>query len=163
MSVFVGLGSNLGETLTNLAEARRRLAGLPGIRLTATSKVYRTEPQGVREQPWFANQVVRLEVDADVTPERLLAAVKGIERDMGRTEGVRFGPRVIDLDILLFGAEVREGAELTLPHPRLTERAFVLVPLVELDAQLALPDGQALGAVLKSLSHRVEKDVIWQP
>jgi len=161
--IFVSLGSNLGEPEANLAEARRRLAELAGIRLAAASKVYRTEPQNVRDQPWFSNQVVALEAEADWTPEGLLAALKDIERGMGRTDGPRFGPRIIDLDILLFGQERRDAAELSLPHPRLTERAFVLVPLSELAPGLILPDGRPLGAVLKSLSHRVEKDVIWQP
>ena len=118
----------------------------------------------MREQPWFANQVLEVLVNGP-GPLDLLAAAAGIERDMGRTragEGERFGPRVIDLDLLLFGNEVRRTPELTLPHARMRERAFVLVPLADLAPGLALPDGESVAACLGRLDYRLEQGRIFQ-
>uniref|UniRef100_B8DJJ7 2-amino-4-hydroxy-6-hydroxymethyldihydropteridine pyrophosphokinase n=1 Tax=Nitratidesulfovibrio vulgaris (strain DSM 19637 / Miyazaki F) TaxID=883 RepID=B8DJJ7_NITV9 len=145
------------------------LAALPGVVVGAVSSVYRTEPQGYRDQPWFANQVARLVCDPDMTPEGLLDHLLGVEQELGRNrayaleggEGgdatapdlaARFAPRTIDIDLLLFGNAVRDTPRLTLPHPRMRERAFVLVPLHEIATELAFPDGQSLIHALKSLT-----------
>ena len=138
------------------------MAALAGVRTTGLSGIYRTEPQGVKDQPWFYNQVVRLEISADWTPEALLAALKAMERDMGRVPGVRFGPRIIDADVLLFGEELRNGEDLTLPHPRMTNRAFVLVPLRELCPDCTVAPGISVTAALQRLRYRQEGDVVFQ-
>lgn len=128
--VFVSLGANLGERVAALAAARAALAGLPATTVLASSRIYETEPQDLPGQPPFLNQVVCLETALE--PLDLLASTQRIELDAGRVREVRFGPRTLDVDILLFQGVESEAAELTLPHPRLWRRAFVLVPLAEL-------------------------------
>jgi len=127
---FVSLGSNLGERAAALRAARGALAGLPGTTVLASSHVYETEPQDLADQPPFLNVVVCL--DTALSPLELLAAVQGIEDAAGRLRDVRFGPRTLDVDILLFEGVESAAPGLTLPHPRLWQRAFVLVPLAEL-------------------------------
>jgi 2-amino-4-hydroxy-6-hydroxymethyldihydropteridine diphosphokinase len=127
---FVSLGSNLGERAAALRAARGALAGLPGTTVLASSHVYETEPQDLADQPPFLNAVVCL--DTALSPLELLAAVQGIEDAAGRLRDVRFGPRTLDVDILLFEGVESAAPGLTLPHPRLWQRAFVLVPLAEL-------------------------------
>jgi 2-amino-4-hydroxy-6-hydroxymethyldihydropteridine diphosphokinase len=162
----VGLGSNLGDPVANLAEARRRLASVPGVEIEAASPVYRTEPQGVKDQPWFANQVLRVLCNGPGALD-LLAALAAVEQDMGRKrgagEGERFGPRIIDLDILLFGDEVRDNERLALPHTRMRERAFVLVPLADLVPDLVFPDGETISDALDKLDFLRDGDAIHQP
>lgn len=145
-----------------------RLGQVPGVRLAGASRVYRTEPQEKRDQPWFANQVARVLCEPAVSPLGLLDALLGIEIELGRDRSVgpggpeRFGPRVIDLDLLLFGALILKSPRLELPHPRMLRRAFVLVPLAEVTPALRFPDGQALSQVLATLDYQVEGDVIRQ-
>jgi 2-amino-4-hydroxy-6-hydroxymethyldihydropteridine diphosphokinase len=127
---FLSLGANLGERAAALRAARAALAALPGTSLLASSRLYETEPQELAEQPPFLNQVVCLETT--LSPDELLAAAQGIEDAAGRVRDVRFGPRTLDVDILLFQGVESDRPELTLPHPRLWQRAFVLVPLAEL-------------------------------
>lgn len=129
------------------------------------SSVYYTEPQNVKEQPWFANQVARVICDVEVTPQGLLTSLLNAELALGRERGekaVRFGPRVIDIDLLLFGNEVILSNRLEVPHPRMKERAFVLVPLFEVAGDMLLPDGESLESVLSRIDHRVEDFKIWQ-
>ena len=126
---YLGLGSNLGRRSRNLSAARRRLRQ-SGVRILRQSRVIHTDPWGVVDQPPFLNQVV--EVEWRGTPHQLLRIAKRIERDGGRTATRRWGPRVIDVDILLFGAEHVAEADLEIPHPRLAERPFVLESLREL-------------------------------
>ena len=128
--VFVSLGSNLGERAAALRAARSALAGLPGTTVLASSCIYETAPQDFADQPLFLNEVVCL--DTALSPLELLAAAQGIEDAAGRLRDVRFGPRTLDVDILLFEGVESAAPELTLPHPRLWQRAFVLVPLAEL-------------------------------
>jgi 2-amino-4-hydroxy-6-hydroxymethyldihydropteridine diphosphokinase len=165
-TAFIGLGANLGDLPANLAAARRAIGGLPGLAIIAASTVYRTEPQGVRGQPWFVNQVIAVSYDATWTASRLLAALLGIEAGLGRVRkregGERFGPRPIDLDLLLFGGQVMDTPELVLPHPRLRERAFVLVPLAELAADLVFPDGERIGDALAKIAFQARGNVIGQ-
>lgn len=143
MRGFLGLGSNQGDRLAALRSARDALAG-HGIRVTASSSAYETAPQGeVTDQPDFLNACLAIETELD--PVELLDACKAIERDLGRgAGGPRHGPRPIDVDVLLLGDVQQQGARLTLPHPEVTSRRFVLEPLLELDAALALPDGRRL-------------------
>lgn len=127
---YLSLGSNLGDRAGFLAQACASLAALPGTTVVAVSRVYETAPQGGVEQPAFLNQVVCLETQ--LAPDVLLAAAQRLEAAAGRVRGVRFGPRTLDIDILLYEAVESADPDLTLPHPRLRERAFVLVPLAEL-------------------------------
>ena len=132
-TAYLGLGSNLGTRSRNLSAARRRLRQ-KGARIVRQSRVIESEPWGVTDQPRFLNQVI--EVDWAGTPRQLLRAAKSVEREGGRTATRRWGPRVIDVDILLFGdLRVREPG-LVIPHPRLLERDFVLEPLRELGVRL---------------------------
>jgi 2-amino-4-hydroxy-6-hydroxymethyldihydropteridine diphosphokinase len=141
VTAYVGLGANVGDPRAQLAAAVAALAALPGLELLAVSSVYESDPVGpVRDQPAFLNAVA--EVTTTLGPERLLAALQGIEDSLGRVRSIRFGPRTCDLDLLLYGDVVSDDPALTLPHPRLAERRFVLDPLAELAPMLVLPDGR---------------------
>ena len=131
---YLALGANLGDRARNLADARRLLAER-GARPLRASAVRETEPYGITDQPRFLNQVI--EVDWAGGPRELLAAAKAIEAAVGRTPTYRWGPREIDVDILLFGDESVADPDLVIPHPGLRERAFVLEPLAELRPDLA--------------------------
>jgi 2-amino-4-hydroxy-6-hydroxymethyldihydropteridine diphosphokinase len=124
---FLSLGSNLGERVAALRAARAALAGLPGTALLAASPVYETAPQELAGQPPFLNQVVC--VETTLSPHDLLAHCRAIEDAAGRRRTVRFGPRTLDVDILLYEGVECDSPELTLPHPRMWRRAFVVVPL----------------------------------
>jgi 2-amino-4-hydroxy-6-hydroxymethyldihydropteridine diphosphokinase len=154
---YLGLGSNQGDRLSNLREAREALERR-GVRVVASSSVYETEPQGeVTDQPDFLNACLAIETDLD--PEDLLEACKSVERELGRPGGgPRHGPRPIDVDVLTLGALERRSARLVLPHPELRTRRFVIDPLLELDPNLRLPDGTALSAERERVaSQRVEQ------
>lgn len=138
--IFIGLGSNLGERLQNLSAAVSGLEGA-GVRTTLRSSVYRTEPVGVVGQDEFLNQAIGCETG--LSPEALLRACLEVERSMGRLRTLERGPRVIDLDLLLYGQERRDGPGILVPHPRMHLRRFVLVPLAEI-APLARHPGLAL-------------------
>jgi 2-amino-4-hydroxy-6-hydroxymethyldihydropteridine diphosphokinase len=132
--VYLGLGSNLGTRSRNLSAARRRLRQ-KGVRILRQSRVMETAPWGVTDQPSFLNQV--LEADWQGTPRQLLRAAKQVEHEGGRRPARRWGPRVIDVDILLFGDERVDLPDLVIPHPRIRERDFVLASLEELGVQEA--------------------------
>jgi 2-amino-4-hydroxy-6-hydroxymethyldihydropteridine diphosphokinase len=141
---FVGLGANLGDR----EAAIRRAAELLGA--TRLSSIRETEPWGFEEQPRFLNAVAELETQ--LSPQGLLERLLEIERELGRTRtGPRWGPRTIDLDLLVFGAECIDERGLTVPHPRLHERAFVLEPLAELDPELEIPGRGRVLALLREL------------
>lgn len=127
--VYIGLGSNMGDRAARLSQARRLLENA-GVRIVRASSVYRTEPVEVTDQEEFLNQVV--DCAPAGSPEDLIQTCLGVEREMGRIRARPGGPRVIDIDLLLFGDLVREREGLRLPHPRLHLRRFVLVPLVEI-------------------------------
>jgi 2-amino-4-hydroxy-6-hydroxymethyldihydropteridine diphosphokinase len=134
------------------------LGAVPGIEVTRISSVYETEPVGeVPDQRDFLNAAIA--VRTDLEPRELLAACKRVEQDLGRQAGPRHGPRVIDVDLLLVGDTVLESGRLRLPHPEVTSRRFVLVPLLELDPELDLPDGAQLSDALAALpaGQRVER------
>ena len=135
-TVYLGLGSNLGGRHANLQEARERLqAG--DLKITRASSIYETEPRDLPNQPWFLNQV--LEAETTLFPKQLLSRIQKIEREMGRQRIVPKGPRIIDIDILLFGAAVVNLPDLQIPHPRMPERRFVLEPLAEIAPDLRHP------------------------
>jgi len=127
---YVALGSNLGERASTLDAALSALDDTAGVVLEAVSSYYETAPMYVLDQPVFLNACAA--VTTTLTPEGLLGELMRIERELGRVRALDKGPRTIDLDLIAFGAEVRAGAELTLPHPGMQERSFVLVPLREI-------------------------------
>jgi 2-amino-4-hydroxy-6-hydroxymethyldihydropteridine diphosphokinase len=139
-TVFIGFGSNLGDRVDFCDRAVTLLSLLPHSQLLAVSSLYETEPvadAGAPGEGWFLNGVVQIETD--ITPQSLLAVCREIERSLGRDPEHRSGPRTIDLDILLYGDRVMQERELTVPHPRLHLRRFVLEPLVELEPVLVHP------------------------
>ncbi len=160
---YISLGGNQGREVELFRLALQALEALPGVRVAAVSRLYHTEPQGLADQPWFVNQAAALDCTG-ITPQELLAELLFIEATLGRKRETapRFGPRPIDLDLLLFEDTVCKTPLLTLPHPRLAERAFVLVPLLELDSGLVLPDGGSCAALLAALPYRVVDDRILQ-
>lgn len=136
--VYIGLGANLGDAKATLQHALAAIAALPGTRLVASSSLYRSAP--VQAQgPDYTNAVARL--DTALTAQQLLVALQGIEQDHGRSRPYRNAPRTLDLDILIYGDETIDDPNLIIPHPRMHERAFVLIPLSELDPQVVLPQG----------------------
>jgi 2-amino-4-hydroxy-6-hydroxymethyldihydropteridine diphosphokinase len=136
--VYIGLGSNLGEPVAQVRRALSDLAALSGTRLMRCSSLYRSAPVGVLDQPEFVNAVCVLETG--LRPEALMRALLDIERRHGRVRGpAKGGSRTLDLDLLLYGSEVLDDPDLTVPHPRLHTRAFVLRPLLELDPGIAIP------------------------
>jgi 2-amino-4-hydroxy-6-hydroxymethyldihydropteridine diphosphokinase len=155
---YLGLGSNQGDRLAMLRAARSALDGGTGLSVSASSSVYETAPQGeVTHQPDFLNACLR--VETELGAEELLGVCKQVERDLGREPGgPRHGPRPIDVDLLLLGDAEFQSQRLTLPHPEVLSRRFVLQPLLELDPVLALPDGTKLADHLDALSdQRVER------
>ena len=150
---YLGLGSNVGDRRANLQAAVDALRGR-AIRVLAASSVYETEPVGeVLDQREFLNACLRIETALD--PEALLDACKAVERELGREpEGpgyIRHGPRPIDVDVLLLGEERHESARLTLPHPQVRSRRFVLAPLLELDPEVKVPGGLDAAGALDAL------------
>ena len=147
---YVGLGANLGDRSAMLRAALEQLDAEPGVRVVAVSTVRETEPVGYLDQPQFLNAAAA--IDTDLPPRELLDRLLGIERRLGRTrEGPRFGPRTIDLDLLLYGDERVDEPGLAVPHPRLHERLFVLEPLSDLDATLIVPGKGPLSEILAGL------------
>ena len=144
MRAYVGLGSNLGEREATLWKALEGLGATEGIEVVAVSSFRETDPVGVVDQPRFVNAAAALETS--LSPRELLERLLDVERSLGRDRAVeeRWGPRTLDLDLLLYGGESIDEPGLEVPHPRLTERAFVLEPLLELDPDLRLPDGRPL-------------------
>ncbi len=162
MLAYISLGSNLGHPRQNLREAGQKISRLSGIKIARKSKVYITEPQGFKRQAWYANQVMELQAQSNWTAFSLLESLLGIEAQMGRVREIRWGPRCIDLDLLLYGQEIIASEKLILPHPRIKERAFILVPLIDIDPSLEFPDGGSLLQALRGLDYRVESETIWQ-
>jgi 2-amino-4-hydroxy-6-hydroxymethyldihydropteridine diphosphokinase len=144
---YVGLGSNMGDRERMLWSAVHMLAFNPEVEVVAVSSIRETDPVGLADQPRFLNAAVAL--DTELGPRALLDLLMAVERELGRTrDGPRFGPRTIDLDLLLYGDEVVDEPGLTVPHPRLHERRFVLEPLAELDDELTVPEKGAVQALL---------------
>ena len=135
-TAYIGLGANLGDRGETMREALRRIAAHPRMRLAEVSAFYETPPWGKTDQPSFLNAAAC--VTFDMSPQELLEVLQGIERDLGRVRREHWGARTIDLDILHIDDVETAGAELTLPHPYLCERAFVLVPLAEIEPRLVV-------------------------
>lgn len=156
VQAFIGLGSNLDRPLSQIRRALRRLSDLPGTRVIRCSSAWGSAPIGLAQQPDFVNAVCLLETSLD--PERLLPALLAIERAHGRIRDVPGGPRTLDLDLLLHGPRQVQQPGLTLPHPRLHERAFVLYPLHEIAPDLDIPGRGPLAALLAACAgQRIER------
>jgi 2-amino-4-hydroxy-6-hydroxymethyldihydropteridine diphosphokinase len=135
-TVYLSLGSNMGDRAENIARAIAVL-GHHGVRVMRESSLYETEPLEIREQPWFFNCAI--EAETELSPQELMEVLLGIEREMGRERRVPKGPRLIDLDILLYGSDIVKQPGLEIPHPRMAERKFVLVPLDEIAGEANHP------------------------
>jgi 2-amino-4-hydroxy-6-hydroxymethyldihydropteridine diphosphokinase len=133
--VYLSLGSNVGDRQAQLQDARARLATVG--RVVAVSSLYETEPVEFTQQPWFLNCALALETSK--TPQQLMAAILGIEEEMGRRRVQKKGPRAIDIDILLFDSTIVDSSDLTIPHPAMHERRFVLEPLAEIAPEVLHP------------------------
>lgn len=152
-TVFLSLGSNLGDRLVNIKKTLHMLESQVDIQ--GVSSVYETEPWGLKGQPWFLNIVCA--GATNLPPRILLDFVKEIEHQLGRQPTVRFGPRLIDIDILFYNGQIIHSPELHIPHPRLAERAFVLIPLAEIAPDLKHPEtGKTVRAMLAELESSEE-------
>jgi 2-amino-4-hydroxy-6-hydroxymethyldihydropteridine diphosphokinase len=150
MRAYVGFGANLGNREQTIRRAVDALGRRPGVEVLAVSAFRETDPVGFTDQPPFLNGAAVVETDLE--PRALLDALLAVERELGRTrDGPRFGPRTIDLDLLVFGNREVSEPGLTVPHPRLAERAFALEPLVELDPELEIPGRGRVADLLRGL------------
>lgn len=159
--VYLSLGTNIGEREQNLKEAVQRLQNQQGIYIQAVSSVYETAPVGFIDQPSFLNLCLYIKTDA--SPFELLEKCQSIENELGRVREIRFGPRIIDLDILLYNQENMVTDKLTIPHPRMFERAFVLVPLMEIARKPYTEQLQKAERMLEAFHLDKEGIVLWRP
>jgi len=134
---YVGLGSNMGNKTANIRRALALLDAAPGVRVVRVAPCYRTAPVGYTRQDWFVNTVA--EIETELPPLELLKLLLALEDRLGRVRGTRWGPRTIDLDLLVYGREEIDTPELVIPHPRMHERAFVMVPLADLAPEMEIP------------------------
>jgi 2-amino-4-hydroxy-6-hydroxymethyldihydropteridine diphosphokinase len=148
-TAYVGIGSNLGERLATIRDALALLAADPELEVEAVSTIRETDPVGVVDQPLFLNAAVRL--TTGLAPRLLLERLLAVEQQLGRVRTERYGPRTIDLDLLLYGDEIVDEPGLRVPHPRLAERRFVLEPLAELDPGLVVPGLGPIQGLLSGL------------
>ncbi len=135
--VYIGLGSNIGDKSENIRQALKLIDQINSVSVKKVSSFYETEPVGYEDQDWFVNAVA--EIEADLSPEALLDTLKKIEKFIGRKDRIRWGPREIDVDILFYDQMIINTPHLIIPHPRLHERAFVLVPLAEIAKDFVHP------------------------
>jgi 2-amino-4-hydroxy-6-hydroxymethyldihydropteridine diphosphokinase len=156
VSVYLSLGSNMGDRAAQIARALEEL-GKHAVRVTRRSSLYETEPVELRDQPWFLNLAV--EAETDLRPAELLAAAREIERSLGRERRVPKGPRVIDIDILFYDDVVIRTPELEIPHPRISARRFVLAPLAEIAPNLLHPLRKKTVAEL--LTETPDRTLVW--
>jgi 2-amino-4-hydroxy-6-hydroxymethyldihydropteridine diphosphokinase len=150
MRAYIGVGANLGDREATIARALSLLAQRDGVEVVAVSTLSETDPVGLLDQPRFVNGVAA--VETELGPRELLDTLLSVERELGRTrDGPRFGPRTIDLDLLVFGSRELDEPGLTVPHPRLAERVFALEPLAELDPLLEIPGRGRVSELLRGL------------
>lgn len=149
---YLGIGSNLGNRAKNIEKALKILNESSHVVINMVSSLYETEPVGYKDQGWFLNGAV--EIETDLFPQELLVLLKEIESELGRKSTIHWGPRTIDLDILLYGDSKFQNDHLSIPHPSLSERAFVLIPLTEIAPQAIIPDGSTVNELLESLPKR---------
>lgn len=151
--VFLGLGSNQGDRRANLAAAVRLLES--EVKVEKVSSIYETEPVGYLDQPWFLNAVC--EVITGRTPRQMLALAGSIEASLGRVREIRYGPRTIDVDVLMYDDFILDEPDLQIPHPRMLERAFVLVPLAEIASEVVHPKAKlTIGALRDTLGDKAQ-------
>jgi len=160
MRAFVGLGANLGDPIAQITKAMASLASLDKTRVVQASSLYRTAPIGHADQPEFVNAVVLL--DTALAPRELLDALLGIERAAGRERSFPNAPRLLDLDLLLYGEQIIDMPGLVVPHPRMHERAFVLAPLAEIAPEAVVPGYGRAADLLRAVGDQdvrvVERD-----
>ncbi|SFJ86713.1 2-amino-4-hydroxy-6-hydroxymethyldihydropteridinediphosphokinase [Paenibacillus sp. UNC496MF] len=159
-TAYIALGSNVGDRVRLLRDALNLLGGHPGIEVLRVSAVYETEPVGYTDQPAFLNMAAAL--GTTLGPHELLRAMLGMEKQLGRTRDIRWGPRTIDLDLLLYEETALDDEELTLPHPRMMERAFVLVPLADVLESGHPLRGRAADIAQRALQDRGEGIALWK-
>ncbi len=164
---YICLGSNMGYSEAILQRACEVIQAEAGLNIEAKSPLYYTEPQGLKEQAWFVNQVIRVECDTSWSASQLLQFLLLLEDKLGRKRSpapeLRCGPRTIDLDLLLFGDEVQNSSFLTLPHPRMLERAFVLIPLCDVFEKETMPEMfSKIETALSSMQYRMDGKKIYQ-
>lgn len=147
---YIGVGSNLGDSLKNCRGAVEGLSGIEGIELTTVSSFYKTEPVGMENQNYFINAVI--EIKTTLTAQKLLEAMQNIENNMGRQREVKGGPRIIDLDLLFYGQNVIHEQNLIVPHPEIHKRRFVLEPLSEIASYFIHP---SFGVSIRGLKDRL--------
>jgi 2-amino-4-hydroxy-6-hydroxymethyldihydropteridine diphosphokinase len=159
-TAFIAFGSNIGNRFDNLKEAIQKIGRFPEVEVVNTSSIYETDPVGYENQEQFLNMAIQ--VSTALNPFELLDACHEIELNLGRKRDIRWGPRTIDLDILLFNHENIETEKLIVPHPRMHERAFVLIPLLEIDSSIRLPKMERpLSSILEDIPDR-EGVRIWK-
>jgi 2-amino-4-hydroxy-6-hydroxymethyldihydropteridine diphosphokinase len=157
VTAHLGLGSNQGDRVAMLREALTRLEASKRVRVRKQSSLYETAPLGVTAQPWFLNLVA--EVQTDLRPLELLDLVLIVEQGLGRVRTQRWGPRTIDIDILLYGDLAMTTAALVIPHPEMTRRRFVLEPLIEIAPDVRLPGGQRVASLLDGVRDQAIRKV----
>jgi len=150
---FLGIGSNIGDAAANCAAAETYISDVDGVVVLRRSSLYRTQPVGFKEQDWFVNGVIEIRTALGLRP--LMDAILGVEDKMGRSRDGKWGPRIIDIDILLYGQAVIDEEGLVIPHPRLHKRRFVLVPLDEIAPHAIHP---AFGISVRGLLDRLQDD-----
>lgn len=148
---YIGIGSNLGDPLKNCRCAVKNLSRMEGIELTTVSSFYKTEPVGMENQNYFINAVI--EIKTTLTAQKLFEALQNIENDMGRKRKAKGGPRIIDLDLLFYGQNVINEQNLTVPHPEIHKRRFVLEPLCEIASYFIHP---SFGVSIRGLKDRLD-------
>lgn len=157
---YIALGSNIGDRFENLKQAIESLKAISEVDLVSVSSIYETDPVGYEEQEQFLNMVIQ--VKTGFTPFKLLDVCLEIEKELGRKRDIRWGPRTIDLDILLYNQENIKTEKLFIPHPRMQERAFVIIPLLEIQPNIKLPSMEIpLQAILEDIPDR-EGVRIWK-
>ena len=164
--IVLGLGTNIGEREMNLSQALQMLNEQYDIKIKAVSSIYETAPFGVTDQADFLNMTVL--VETDLSPQALLQACLSVERTMGRVRTIRWGPRIIDIDVLLYNDMKLATPELILPHPGILLRDFVIIPLRDIIPELILPDGRSVAAAAADFASdgsavRFWKSVQWDP